>query len=82
MYLQRHETKDTVEARLLAAAIEAYLSTLSDEARNLFLGRYYFFDSLRDAAAYCQISQSKAKSILYRTRQGLRVYLQKEGWML
>ena len=30
------ETKETVEVRLLAAAIQEYLNTLSDEARNLF----------------------------------------------
>ena len=75
------ETPDlALDAKLLEAAINRFLRTLSKDARNAFLGRYYFFDSLKDVAGYCGMSESKAKSMLYRTRQSLKAYLVKEGF--
>ena len=52
------------------------------EARTLFLGRYYYFDSLKEVAAYCGMGEAKAKSLLHRTRQKLRIYLEQEGFSL
>ena len=52
------------------------------ETQLAFLGRYYYFDSLKEVAAYCGMKESKLKSLLYRTRQNLRDYLIKEGFDL
>lgn len=68
------------DTKLLAEAINAYLRTLSPQARSIFAARYYFSDSVKDIAAYCKMSESKVKSLLYRTRQGLKKYLTKEGY--
>ena len=73
---------DSLEAQLLGSAISAFLRTLSDDARNSFIGRYYFLDSLKEVAGYCGMSESKAKSMLFRTRRRLRDYLIKEGFDL
>ena len=70
------------DVKLLDDAINRFLRTLPDDARNTFIGRYYFFDSLKEVAAYCGMSESKAKSMLYRTRQSLKAYLEKEGFDL
>ena len=74
--------EQTLDAKLLDEAINAFLRELPDEERNTFIGRYYFFDSLKDVAAYCGMSVSKAKSMLYRTRQKLKTYLVEEGFDL
>ena len=71
-----------LEAKLLTETVNCFLRTLPDEACNAFIGRYYFFDSLKDVARYCGMSESKCKSLLYRTRQSLKAYLQKEGFDL
>lgn len=71
-----------LDAKMLGEAINRFLRTLPDDARNTFIGRYYFFDPLKDVAAYCGMSESKAKSMLYRTRQSLKAYLVKEGFDL
>ncbi|MBD5082094.1 MAG: RNA polymerase sigma factor [Ruminococcaceae bacterium] len=68
------------DTKLLAEAINAYLRTLSPQARSIFAARYYFSDSVKDIAAYCKMSESKVKSLLYRTRQGLKKYPTKEGY--
>lgn len=75
-------TEEIVNVRLLADAIGLYLRTLPEDERNLFIGRYYFLDSLKEAASYCGMTESKAKSLLYRTRLGLKEYLEKEGFDL
>lgn len=73
-------TQQGVERNLLAKAINTYLGGLSAEARTVFVGRYYYMDSLKEVAAYYNMSLPKVKSMLYRTRQGLRAYLEEEGF--
>lgn len=74
------ETPESVfEKRQLDDALNQFLRSLPEDARNTFIGRYYFFDPLKKVAAYCGMSEAKAKSLLYRTRQKLKVYLVKEG---
>ncbi len=74
-------TQEAVNEKLLADAIGIYLRLLPENARTAFVGRYYFLDPLKEVAAYCGMSESKAKSLLYRTRVGLKEYLRKEGYL-
>ena len=75
-------TEEIVNVKLLADAIGIFLRLQSEEARNAFIGRYYFLDSVKEVAAYCGMSESKCKTLLCRTRQGLKEYLRKEGFDL
>ena len=77
-----NETQDTVDMKLLASAINQWLRTLQKENRIVFVGRYYFMDSIKDIADYCSMSQSRVKSMLFRSRASLREYLRKEGFDL
>lgn len=77
-----NSTEEIINVKFLADAIGVYLRLQSPEARNAFIGRYYYLDSLKEVARYCGMSESKAKSLLYRTRIGLKEYLQKEGFNL
>lgn len=74
--------EQAVELQLLAKAIASYLRTLSPQARNTFVGRYYFMDSIRDISEYYGMSKSKVESMLHRTRKGLKAYLEKEGYTI
>lgn len=73
-------TEEAVNVKLLADAIGIYLRLQPEEVRNAFIGRYYFLDPLKEVAAYCGMTESKAKTVLYRTRLGLKAYLEKEGF--
>lgn len=75
-------TEQEVELHLLADAVNSYLGTLSKDVRTTFIGRYYYADSIKEIAAYHNASESKVKSMLYRTRQGLKKYLKQEGFEL
>ena len=74
-------TVQELDCQMLSDAIAAYLKTLSQEARTVFLGRYYYLDPVAKIAQYCRISQSKVKILLYRPRQGLGQYLKEEGFL-
>ena len=77
-----NQTEEETDIKLLTQAINQYLRSLPEDARTLFIGRYFFLDSLKETAALCGMSESKAKSMLHRTRQGLRTYLIQEGFSL
>ena len=74
-------TEQAVDTQLLTDAIAAYLHSVTPEARNVFLCRYYYLDPVKTIAGYFRISESKVKILLHRTRQGLWEYLQKEGFL-
>lgn len=75
-------TAQAMDARLLAEAIDGYLRALPERTRKLFLRRYYYLDSVAQAARFCGLTESAAVSLLYRTRLGLKKYLQEEGFTL
>ncbi len=68
-----------LEAKLLSEAISAFVKDLPAAERNVFLCRYWYMDSIETIAKEFGFSQSKVKSILYRTREKLRAKLIKEG---
>ena len=77
------ETPETqAELELLAQSISAYLYSQPQKARAAFICRYYYADSIGKISICCGMSQSAVKSLLYRTRQGLKAYLLKEGFLL
>ena len=69
-----------LNAKLLDEAINRFVSALPAMAQKAFVGRYYFFDSLKEIASYCGMTESKVKILLFRTRQKLKLYLKKEGY--
>ena len=63
----------------VSAAISAFLRLQSEQVRDVFVRKYYFFDSVADIAKRYGFSQSKVKSMLYHTREKLKEHLTKEG---
>lgn len=74
-------TVQELDCQMLADAIATYLKALPQEAKTVFIGRYYYLDPIAKIAQYCRISQSKVKILLYRTRQGLGQHLKEEGYL-
>ena len=59
--------------------ISAFLRTQKADARNVFIRRYFFFDSIGEICARYSFTESKVKNMLFRTRNKLKEYLIKEG---
>lgn len=68
-----------LEGKELSRVIDEFLDTLDTDSRNMFLRRYWFFDSVAQIAAGFGVSQSKVKMRLYRIRNELKTYLAKEA---
>lgn len=74
--------QQAMEEKLLVQLLNQFLETLSPQARALFLGRYYYFDPLREVARYCGMGEGQAKSQLFRIRKRLKAYLEQEGFVV
>lgn len=75
----RSGVEERVEAGQTADAIDAFLRTLPREQRWVFLRRYWYADPIAEIAHRGGMSQGKVKSMLFRTREKLKVYLEQEG---
>ena len=74
--------EEALDFRALGEAISRYLDTVSPDARRAFLRRYWYGDSLEDIARRYGYTLAKVKSLLHRTRKGLREHLIREGYAL
>lgn len=68
------------EAKELAALINRFLKRVSEQERNVFLKRYFYLSGIDKISAEFKMSPSKVKSMLFRTRKKLRVFLEREGY--
>ena len=63
----------------LTELISDFLRNEKEDVRNVFIRKYYFFDSIGDIAERYGFTESKVKNMLYHTRNKLKEYLIKEG---
>lgn len=63
----------------LTRVLNAFLAELPETDCDIFVRRYWFFDSVQDIARRYGFSDSKVKMKLKRTRDKLRLRLEKEG---
>lgn len=78
--LSDDRVSDNLTAEELGNAISRFLRTEPADRRNVFLRKYWFFDSVHTISQQYGFSESKVKSMLHRTRKRLQVYLKKEGF--
>ena len=74
-----HGTEKTMEDQEIASLISAFLRTLPEETRSIFLRRYWYCDATADIAARYGLTESKVRVTLHRTRGKLAAYLQERG---
>ena len=70
---------EKMEGRELGRILNAFLGSLSQESRVIFLRRYWYVDTVAEIAARYGITESKVKMQLSRTRSKLSAFLEKEG---
>ena len=59
--------------------ISEFLRDQKEDAKNVFIRKYYFFDSIGEIAKRYSFTESKVKNMLFYTRNKLKDYLIKEG---
>lgn len=70
---------DIADDIALRDALNSFLYSLSDETMKIFLQRYWYMSSIKEISEELSVSQSKVKITLHRTRNALKLYLEKEG---
>ena len=67
------------EVKEVTEAINRFLTGQDELKRKLFVRRYWYMDSLAEAAQRVGVKESNAKTILFRLRRELAEYLRGEG---
>lgn len=71
--------EQTIDEIVLVEEINRFLALLSRTDRMLFMRRYWYSSSIKEIAEAYGMSESKVKSALFRTRNKLKLHLEKEG---
>lgn len=71
--------ENELDSRRLEQAISNFLWRQDEVKRNVFIRRYWYFDTIDSIGARCGFSSSKVASMLYHTRQKLKIHLESEG---
>lgn len=74
-----HSLQTATECREITASINRFLKEQTVENRIIFIKRYWYLTSVEQISTQLQISESKVKSSLFRTRNKLKSHLLKEG---
>jgi len=72
-------TESEFDSKETEKTISDFLYTLKKESRVVFVRRYWYYDSISDIAKAHKMSKSKVKSMLLRTRNKLKQYLEERG---
>lgn len=70
---------DGVSDENIGSLISDFLQNEKEDVRNVFIRKYFFFDSIGDIAKRYAFTESKVKNMLYHTRMKLKDFLIKEG---
>ena len=73
--------QEQAEHRELENTIRRFLSGCTPTQRDIFLRRYFFFDTTEEIASRYAMRESNVLNILSRTRKKLKEYLQQEGFL-
>ena len=76
-----NDVDETVGEKELSLLISAFLRTQKEEARNIFIRRYWYYDPIDSICERFGCKRSKVLVTLKRTRDKLAVFLKKEGYL-
>ena len=70
-----------LEAKELGRALRRFVKALPRRERDIFVSRYFFLAPLEELSRKTGFSESKLKSMLFRTRKKLKKFLREEGYL-
>ena len=79
LHLSSDNVEEHVNQQSLVDALNQFLEKQKKETRIFFVRRYFYHDEIQEIAKAFQVTESKVKVSLHRTRQALAKYLEDEG---
>ena len=74
------ESEDMAENLALRDALNQFIWSLPKRTRNIFVRRYWYASSMAEIAADYGMKENAVAMLMFRTRQKLREFLEKEGF--
>ncbi len=74
-----YSVEQKYDCTLIGKYLNEFLRSLTQKKRVVFIARYYYNMSVSDISLNTGIGENTVKSILMRTRQSLRTYLEERG---
>lgn len=76
------DVEQAMDEIILSETLDTFLRALPKETRVVFVARYWYLYSIHEISELYNMSESKVKSILFRTRNKLKLRLEMEGIVL
>lgn len=73
------DPEQATDEKLLVEALNSFLAELPHKKRMIFVQRYWYLMPIKELADLYGSSESQTKSLLFRVRNALKTYLEKEG---
>jgi RNA polymerase sigma-70 factor (ECF subfamily) len=74
--------EQAIEEKELVELLNVFLESLPKQKRIIFVQRYWYLMPIKAIAEQSGKSESQVKSALFRTRNELKLHLEKEGVLL
>lgn len=78
----RSDVEKSFETKQLSELLNLFLKKLPKTERKVFVSRYWYGDSIKEISKQFGFSESKIKSMLFRTRNKLKEILIGEGFFV
>ena len=79
LHLSSDNVEEQVNQQALVDALNQFLEKQKKETRIFFVRKYFYHNESQEIAKAFQVTESKVKVSLHRTRQALAKYLEDEG---
>ena len=79
LFPSNDSVSEEMDFKVLGEYISKFLHEQKEVPRKVFVLRYFYMESIANIAKKFFISEAKAKTMLFRTREKLKIYLTKEG---
>ena len=76
------DVEQEIDRQELVKEINAFLGTLTQKQRTIFVCRYWYSDTISSIARRCQMTESNVSTTLNRLRSKLKEYLLERGYEL
>ena len=73
------DVEQVIDEKELVQALNIFLEDLPDQKRIIFVQRYWYLLPIKEIAEKSEASESQIKSTLFRIRNELKTFLEKEG---
>ena len=77
----KNNVEESFDAAELEKSINYFAKNLPEKERNIFIRRYFFFESPKKIGERYAFSENRVSVILCRIRKKLRKHLEKEGFV-